>query len=58
MNGYKYAWEEIRLSLAQFFIAMAIRVTPSNTPEFLLLYDLIKKWGEQAKVIKWKRGDK
>lgn len=54
LNGFQYAWEEIRLFIAQFFIGMAIKITPTNAPELLLLHDLIKKWGEQAKVVKWK----
>ena len=57
MNGYQYAWQEIRLSIAQFFIGLAVRATPANTPEMLLLYNLTKGWLEEAKKTKWKPGD-
>ena len=58
MNGFQYAWEEVRLYAAQVFIGLAVKATPANTPEMLLLYDFVGKWAEAAKREKWKPGDR
>lgn len=44
MKGYKYAWQEFRLLLAQSMLRWAVLFTPANTQEFLLLYATIKAW--------------